>query len=358
MVGVPTRWPMGLMHEDLDLRSPAHQREQARAKSGSSISPPSLRAGSSSTRLEVDDDAVPTGAQPGGLPEVTAVGERDPTSPSPSGGEITITSWLSASVSRPARVHRTRCRSALVDRKRSSRCAYRSSLPPGSIGAERSRTDALSVSTIEQRSCRKDDRCAHRPAGGPVRVQASRPTRARADGATEAPGGDVRPHVERATDPDHDPSRRDGIRVPIIHRSCFGAPSPTRTIAGRTALIARVRSASLSAGASDPILGDGCSRADDLDAHAWQRSAPPICCLFGGVSRTSEEDDRCPAVGGHPEKHPTDLDSGPSRYAPPLARRLQPWRRRYRPEGPGRRCSSPPRRRDHREHARGSRGWA
>ena len=152
---------------------------------------------------------------------------------------------------------------------------------PGAYRPARSATcplaDRPGSASIEQRSCRKDDRCTDRP-GQAARFECKPPGPLEPE-STE-PGGarrrTSRPHVERATDADHDPSRRDGIRVPIDPPLLLRGPESDeddrrvhRVDRAREICIAVCRP-------SDPIFGDGDSGANDLDAHAGKRSAPPI----------------------------------------------------------------------------------
>ena len=90
-------------------------------------------------------------------------------------------------------------------------------------------------------------------ASGAAPAPASTPIRARASGGTRARGAG-RPPTCRTTRPTPIMIRADGTASACraIHRSCFGAPKPTRTIAGEVAATARVSSRSRSAGRTTP----------------------------------------------------------------------------------------------------------
>ena len=107
-----------------------------------------------------------------------------------------------------------------------------------------------------------------------------------------------------------------------IHRSCFGAPRPTNTIAGERDATARVSSRSRSLGPSRAVLRHRDAVADGLDPNAGNGPPPSFRRVLRRRIGTSDEGDRRSALGRHPQQQGGDLDAGPSSNATAAADRL------------------------------------
>ena len=152
--------------------------------------------------------------------------------------------------------------------------------------------------------------------------------------------------------------RADGTASALraIHRSCFGAPNPTRTIAGEPAAIAPVGRIVLG-GVDHPVLGDRDACARDRDPESGKRPYPALGRAPSDAVAPADEGHRGVALRGDPHQELADLYPGHRRMRRP-AGGSRSSRRPFRRGGRDRRSAGPRRTSGRPARAGGSRGSA